>query len=360
MSDDMNHSDKTEESTEKKRDDAFEKGDLIKSQDIVTWFVLCGCVLVIALFSAAICQNLSLSLGAHLSRVDLISLDGSYLYLMTERFGMLIVTVVILPMLLVSLSSVAGNMVQQRFIFVSAPLKPKWNRVSLSGGFKRLFSSTSLMNFVKGIAKLSIVGIVVFSIIWPQRNALIVLIGVSPFLILEQIRDMILQIMVGVLAITAPIALLDYSYQRFIWNKKQRMTLKEVRDEHKQMEGDPKIRAKLRQIRMERGRKRMISSLDQASVIITNPKHYAIALRYESGMNAPVCLARGVDLVALKIREIAESHAIPIVENPPLARALYAVVQIEEEIPVEHYKAVAEVIRYVMLLRSGGKGHAHP
>lgn len=137
------------------------------------------------------------------------------------------------------------------------------------------------------------------------------------------------------------------------------MSVRELKEEFKQSEGDPMIKGKIRQIRMARMRKRMIAQVPQASVVITNPTHFAIALQYERGMNAPICLAKGVDATALKIREVAEEHAIPVVENPPLARALHAVVEIDQEIPAEHYKAVAEIIGYVMKLkRAAGRASA--
>jgi flagellar biosynthetic protein FlhB len=137
------------------------------------------------------------------------------------------------------------------------------------------------------------------------------------------------------------------------------MSLREMKDEFKQTEGDPQVKGKIRQLRQARARRRMMAAVPKASVIITNPTHYAIALQYDRGMNAPVCLAKGTDLVALKIRELATQHSIPIVENPPLARALHATVEIDEEIPTEHYKAVAEIIGYVMKLRRGA-GQARP
>ena len=147
------------------------------------------------------------------------------------------------------------------------------------------------------------------------------------------------------------IAGLDYMWQRHTWHKKLKMTLKEVRDEHKMQEGDPHIKAKIAAIRRDKSQQRMMSNIPDATVIVTNPTHYAIALKYEEGMPAPICLAKGQDLVALKIREIGKENDVPIVENKPLARALYATTEIDDEIPVEHFKAVAEVIGYVLRLR---------
>jgi len=157
-------------------------------------------------------------------------------------------------------------------------------------------------------------------------------------------------VLAAVVAILALIALLDYVWQYRQWYDRQKMSLRELRDEFKQTEGDPAIKAKIRQIRQNRAKKRMMAKVPKASVVITNPTHYAVALQYARGMNAPICVAKGLDLMALKIREIAQTHAVPIVENPPLARALHATVEVDQEIPPEHYQAVAEVVGYVMRL----------
>ena len=177
------------------------------------------------------------------------------------------------------------------------------------------------------------------------------LIFMDPMAILTATHEMSGNILIGVVAILAIVAGLDYAWQRHKWWEKQKMTIKELRDEHKQMEGDPQVRAKIRQVRIERGRKRMMANVPRAAVVVTNPTHFSVALEYEPGMNAPVCVAKGVDAVAMRIREVANEHDIPLVESPPLARALHASVEVDDEIPPEHFKAVAEVIGYVMKLR---------
>jgi flagellar biosynthetic protein FlhB len=160
----------------------------------------------------------------------------------------------------------------------------------------------------------------------------------------------------AVVAMLAAVAIADYFFQYRQWYQRQKMSLQEIKDEFKQSEGDPHIKGKIRQLRQQRMKKRMMAAVPKASVIITNPTHYSVALSYDRGMPAPVCVAKGADNIALKIREIAKKHDIPIVENVPLARALYATVDIDEEIPVEHYQAVAEIIGYVMGLKNGLAG----
>jgi flagellar biosynthetic protein FlhB len=154
----------------------------------------------------------------------------------------------------------------------------------------------------------------------------------------------------------AVVAIADFMFQYRQWYERQKMSLQEVKDEYKQSEGDPHIKGRIRQLRHARMKKRMMAAVPKASVIITNPTHYAVALSYERGMPAPVCVAKGIDAIALKIREVAKAHDIPIVENVPLARALHATVEIDDEIPVEHYQAVAEIIGYVMGLKRGISG----
>jgi flagellar biosynthetic protein FlhB len=172
-------------------------------------------------------------------------------------------------------------------------------------------------------------------------------------MILGATTSMVVHLMGAVVAMLAVVAIADYLFQYRQWFERQKMSLQEVKEEYKQSEGDPHIKGKLRQLRQARMKKRMMAAVPKASVIITNPTHYAVALSYERGMPAPICVAKGIDAIALKIREIAGQHDIPIIENVPLARALYATVEIDDEIPVEHYHAVAEIIGYVMGLKRG-------
>jgi len=191
------------------------------------------------------------------------------------------------------------------------------------------------------------------AVLWPERHRLESFLMFEPTAILGVTTNLTLQLMGAVVAMLAAVAIADYFFQYRQWYQRQKMSLQEIKDEFKQSEGDPHIKAKIRQLRQQRMKKRMMSAVPSASVIITNPTHYSVALSYDRGMSAPICIAKGADNIALKIREIARKHDIPIVENVPLARALYATVDIDEEIPVEHYHAVAEIIGYVMGLKSG-------
>jgi flagellar biosynthesis protein FlhB len=194
------------------------------------------------------------------------------------------------------------------------------------------------------------------AILWPERHRLESMLRYDPAAIFGLVTSLSLHLMGAVVAMLAVVAIADYFFQYRQWYNRQKMSLREMKEEFKQSEGDPQVKGRIRQLRQARMRKRMMTAVPKASVIITNPTHYSVALSYERGMPAPVCVAKGVDNIALKIREIAGKHDIPIVENVPLARALYATVEIDEEIPVEHYHAVAEVIGYVMGLKRGLSG----
>ena len=249
------------------------------------------------------------------------------------------------------MAAFAGTIIQHRVVFSFEPITPDLSRISPIAGFKRLFSMTALANFAKGLVKLGLFGAVVAALLWPQRHQLGALVDIDPALILPITHSLCIKLLGTVVAILAVVAVADYLFQYRQWFNRHKMSVREMKEEFRQTDGDPAIKGKIRQMRAQRARKRMMAAVPKASVVITNPTHFAVALQYERGMNAPVCVAKGADLIARKIREIAEEHDIPIMENPPLARALHATVEIDQEIPQEHYRAVAEIIGYLMRLR---------
>ena len=237
-------------------------------------------------------------------------------------------------------------------MFAPEQLQPQLERISLGSGAKRLFSLRAVTEFVKGIAKLAVVGSVAVFLMWPEMRGLERLPSVALQDTTALMWRLAGKLMMGVLAIVSVIAAGDFLYQKLQFLRQMRMSRQEIRDELKQSEGDPAVRGRLRQIRRERAQRRMMQAVKAASVVVTNPTHYAVALKYElDTMQAPVVVAKGMDHLAQKIREIAEENDVPVMQNPPLARALYAGVEIDEEIPIEHYKAVAEIIGYVMRLK---------
>jgi flagellar biosynthetic protein FlhB len=351
MAEQENGGERTEDPTQKKLDEALERGDVVKSQEVNTWFIIAGATLILLAFSNQIGGGLQTSLRGLIANAHDIPVDGRGLMHMTGRLGVEVLAAIAIPFLLLALAALAGNIIQHRLVWSFEALTPKLNKISPGAGLKRLFSKQALANFAKGLVKLALLGTVMTALLWPERHRLDTLVTIDPAAILPLTKTLALSVMGTVVAILAIIAAADYLFQYRQWFERQKMSLQEIKDEFKQTEGDPTAKGRIRQLRIARMKKRMMAEVPKASVIITNPTHYAVALQYDRGMNAPLCLAKGVDAVALKIREIAAQHNIPIVENPPLARALHATVEIDREIPVEHYKAVAEVIGYVMRLR---------
>ena len=247
--------------------------------------------------------------------------------------------------------AIAAPILQHGPIYSPKALEPKAEKFNPVKGFKRIFSARQMMEFVKGILKLSIVTAVGILTVLPALPALDIVPSFSVPDFLAGLYDLVMNMMIAVVAVLAVIAILDMLFQRQQHHKQMRMTKQEVKEEFKQSEGDPMIRQRLRQIRQDRARTRMMQAVPEADVVITNPTHYAVALKYRSeDMEAPRLVAKGADLIAQKIRELAEEHDIAIVENPPLARALFASVDLDAEVPPEHYQAVAEVISYVWSL----------
>jgi flagellar biosynthesis protein FlhB len=200
------------------------------------------------------------------------------------------------------------------------------------------------------------VGVVMTMVFWPERHRLDAMVRMDLMSIVTASKALSLQLLGTVVAMLAVVAIADYLFQYRTWFERQKMSLQEIKEEFKQTEGDPHIKGRLRQLRDARRKRRMMAAVPTASVVITNPTHFAVALKYERGMAAPICVAKGMDAIALKIREVARKSDVPVIENPPLARALHAAVKIDDEIPVEHYHAVAEVIGYVMKLKRGFSG----
>jgi flagellar biosynthesis protein FlhB len=351
MAEPRDDAERSEDPTQKRRDDALARGDVAKSQEVNTWFVLAGGLLVLFVFGASSAASLKTTLAGLLANAHAFPTGSGGFLRLAERLSLEVLAALAIPLLLLALAAIGGNLIQHPLVWSAESLKPKLSKISPAAGLKRLFSKQALVNFAKGLAKLTLIGALMVWLLWPERGRLHGTIGTDPAAVMPLVEALSLRLLAAVAAALAIVAALDYLYQYQVWFARQRMSLRELKEEFKQTEGDPAIKGKIKQLRQNRMRKRMIAAVPKAAVVITNPTHYSIALQYDRGMNAPVCLAKGVDALALKIREVARAHAIPVVENAPLARALHATVEVDEEIPPEHYKAVAEVIGYVMRLR---------
>ncbi len=344
---------RSEDPTQKRLDDAVKKGDVAKSQEVNTWFLLAGGTFALYSFGGFTADRLARAFSHIFSHAHAFSVDGRAIIRLIGHL-MLETLIAVGPVIFVAvIAALAGNMVQHRFVWTSESMKPKASRISLAEGAKRLFSKHALVQFAKGLVKIALVSAVIVAVIWPQMEFITQLIAAEHTQILPVANTLSLKLLMAVTAVTAVVAVLDWLWTQHTWYERQRMTVRDIRDEYKEQEGDPTIKAKLRQIRQARMRKRMMSEVPKATVVIMNPTHYAVALKYEAGMPAPKCVAKGVDALALRIRDLAEEHRVPVVENPPLARALHKSVEVDEDVPPEHYKAVAEVIGYVMRLQKG-------
>ena len=356
MADEDDSADKTQDPTQKRLDEALERGDVVKSHEINTWFVIAGGTLVLSMFSGSIGSGVMEPLRNLIAKSWMIHADGAGLLSLAQSLGYVVIAALGVPFLMMALAAIAGNMVQHRLVWSAEALTPHFSKISPAAGFKRVFGKQAAANFAKGLFKVIALGAVMTMILWPERHRLENMVRLDPEMILSATVALTLRLLGAVVAMLAVVALADYLFQYRQWFERQKMSLQEMKDEFKQAEGDPHVKGRIKQLRQARMKKRMMSAVPRASVVITNPTHYAVALSYERGMPAPVCVAKGADLIALKIREIAGKHDIPVVENVPLARALYATVEIDEEIPVEHYHAVAEIIGYVIGLKRGLSG----
>ena len=352
---DQDDSQKTEEPTPKKLEEARKKGEVAQSQELKTWFMLAAGAAVLAGAGGMIGAGIRDPLRAYMGRVHEIEVGGSGTFsammeLMTE-----IVLILMIPLGVFIVAAIVGNRIQHSGVFTLEKLKPDITKLNPINGLKKFGSSKIPVDFVKTVGKLAALGMIVFIIVYPERSRLDTIMLLPPIEILNLIHVMAVKLIVGVLILLTIIAAADFSYQKYQHTKKLKMTKQEVKDERKQTDGDPKVKQRLRSIRLERHVQRMMASVPRADVVITNPTHYAVALEYKHGqMDVPVLIAKGVDDVAARIREVASEHGVPFVENPPLARALFASVEIDQEVPPDHYKAVAEVISYVMKLRRSG------
>jgi flagellar biosynthetic protein FlhB len=357
MAGDEDDAQKTEEPTAKKLEDAHQKGDVAQSQEVKHWFMIFAATLAVAMFSGSVMMRIRTAILPFLENPHQMVLDPGGVMALARSLGGDLLVALAFPLALFMVAAIAGNMVQHRPVFTAERMKPKLEKLNPWGGLKKKFSAQNLVDFLKSLVKLILVGVIVLWLVWPERGRLAGLVSYDPQALLHLVGALATRMLFGVTVSMGVIAGADYLFQRFQHLKKQRMSKQEIKDEHKQLEGDPQIKARVRQLRTERARQRMMAAVPEADVVITNPTHFAVALKYDSVMmEAPRLIAKGADKVAARIREAAREHDIPLVEDPPLARALYATVELDEEIPPEHYKAVAQVIGYVMRLKQGGRG----
>ena len=345
---------RTEDPTGKRLSQARDRGQVGVSRDVATAASLIAATVVFLLvlpWSMQPLFRLMSGLIGHLDQIRIRNL-ADFRHLVADVMATMGLALA-MPIAVLVISGIATGVVQtDGFLWATEKLKPQLQVLNPFNGFKKLFGAKSLVEFLKGIAKVAIVGTAAYLVIKPEVVRVTLMIGMPPDQMLPTMIDDIRRLLYAVILTILVIGLLDYFYQKWSSLRSLKMTKQEVKDEVKNAEGDPHIKGKQKQMRMNRAKKRMLQAVPKASVVITNPTHYAVALQYEmGGGGAPRVVAKGVDFLAQRIREIAIEHDVPIVENPPVARALYATTELDEEISTDHYKAVAEIIGYVLKLR---------
>ena len=347
MSDD--DGDKSEEPSARKLSQAREKGQTLSSKEVNNFSVLLGATLIVGLIGPYLLTDLSHALLLYIERPERIDLSAPGPVLFDTLLDVGLAMAPALGLLVVL--AAGGILMQIGWLIAPQAIMPKLEKISPIAGAKRLFSLKSVVELLKGIVKMMLVGFIAYLIVSPEFTRIELMVQMDIKELLNETHWVAIKLFIGVLAITGVMATVDYLYQRYEFMKQMRMSKQEVRDEHKQTEGDPHVKARLRQLRMERARTRMMAEVPKATVVVTNPTHFAVALKYEmDAMAAPRVVAKGMDAVALRIREVATENDVPLVENRPLARALFDNAELDEEIPEEYFKAVAEVISYVFKL----------
>lgn len=344
---------KTEKATPKKRRDERKKGNVLMSKDAVAVATLIGSLFMVQIMGGVI-------LGRMRGIFHLIfyyMADGSPGMLagvMGELFktaALAFVTMVGPFLAVTAVLAIGVTFFQTRMLVTTEPLRPKLSRLNPLQGFKRLFSLRSIIEALKGILKITILLFLIYNYFSHVALSFTRFLGMSLWqscsLLFQDIITLVIQIAIAF----AVLAFFDYLYQWWDYERQLKMSKQEVKEEYKQMEGDPQVKGKIKQIQRQRAQQRMMQQVPQADVVIRNPTHFAVALRYhEQEDSAPVVLAKGVDELALRIVKVAEEHSVSVVENVPLARALYASVDLNQQIPPELYGPVAEVLVYVLKL----------
>lgn len=350
-------SEKSEKATPKRRSDERKKGNIFQSKDAVSVAVLLTSFYSLQFYFPSIISNLINLINSmfdQIVQIKSLSIESIQLIYIQVTIVFLIIA---LPLLIVSMgTNIIAVGAQTRFLYSMSTIKFKLDRLDLLKGIQKLFSLRSLVDLFKSILKILILAAIVYSTLKPRMNSLIGLFDMEFMQVLVFLGQTIMSVVTSVGMFFIFLALADYAYQWYEYEKNIRMSKQDIKEEYRQMEGDPQIKGKIKERQRLMSQRRMMQNVPKADVIIRNPTHYAIAVQYEMGkQRAPIILAKGMDNVALKIIEVAEKHKIPSIENKPLARGLYESVEIDQEIPEKYYHAVAEVLAFVYQLKKGKK-----
>lgn len=344
---------KTEEPSERKISKAKEEGDVAISQDAKSFLMLLGMLFVIWLLLPLMMKWFYTSSIGFLENAVSIEVTPQNFQKLFIAAALGLFKVMGFPFVIFISLGVLASIAQTGFIYAPKKLEPKWDKLNIFSAMSNFINMKKVIDALKGIIKITVISFIALLVVKPYLGKVELMPGMETMAILKFIHKIVVLLLFTVVIAVLVIALADYAYQKYSHLKKLRMTKQEVKDEYKQMEGDPLVKSRIRQVRLERARHRMMEAVPRSDVVIVNPTHYAVALEYKMNeMDAPKVTAKGIDNVALRIKAVAEENEVPIVENPPLARALFASTELDQTIPEEHFKAVAEVIGYVMQLKN--------
>lgn len=343
---------RTEQPSSRKRDQARDEGSFATSKELSTFLMIAGSMAVLYFSAVWMFTGLAdLMRGSFklLIKGDLTVKEVSGLFNMVSyKFF-----VIILPALAIPLFGAISYVLQNGFALTTKPITPDLSKLDPLAGAKKILSTQSLVELAKSIVKISVIGFVVYKAVASEWQTMPFLIEADVFSVLSYVAGMTFKIMMKTLWVLALIAIVDYAFQRWNFEKGLMMSKEELKEEMKETEGDPIVKARIRSIQREMARKRMMAEVPKADVVVTNPTHIAVALKYDKEKaNAPIVVAKGADMIAEKIKEVARKHGVPVVENKPLARALFKAVEVGKQIPADLYRAVAEILAYVYKLKN--------
>lgn len=348
MAEDTDPDSRTEDPTAKRLEDARRRGDVAKSPDLPQWASISAAAAVVVLAGGWLSHNLADALTPFVAHPDAFVLENDGAVQVMRMAVGAAMPPLLLVMLSAGLAGVAGNVLQTGLLWAPDKIKPDLSKLSPTSGLSRMFGLDGMVNFLKSVLKVAVVAVICWATLKPHAKELQGLVRLEPLFMLPFTLDLLRALFMSVLGALGVGAVADWIWQRQRFMQRLRMSREEVKDELKQSEGDPHVRGKQKAIRLDRAKRRMMKAVPTATVVVANPTHFAVALRYDKDTPAPVCVAKGVDSLALKIRATAEGAGVPVVEDPPLARALYAAVDLDQQIPRQHYEAVAKVIGFVM------------
>ncbi|WP_243374142.1 flagellar biosynthesis protein FlhB [Microvirga solisilvae] len=350
MSDSEDKESKTEAPSDKKVRDALEKGNIPFSREAPMFASILGILLVLTFAARNNTKILSEKLSLFIDRPQDFRLDsGTDAAALFQSVALEVGQFLVPIIAILAACSLAATIFQNVPSFVSERIRPQWNRISPMGGWKRIFGRAGLVEFAKSLFKFGTISLVSLLLLKSEQHKVFNAMFSDPTLIPELMLTMAMRLVSAIAIATIVLVAADLVWARFKWRSDLKMSHQEVKEEYKQMEGDPMVKARMRSLAQDRVRKRMLAAVPKATFVIANPTHFAIALRYErSEASAPIVVAKGKDLIALKIRETAEKHGIPVIEDKPLARSMYDHVEVDRMIPPDFFKAVAQILFYIL------------